>query len=137
MVWGCFVGDMKGPLVALCGKQPTRMSWYYAKHSYHSYKHCLHSFNATFIYQQDNAKIHTARVSMQFLQENSITIMEWPPNSPDMNPIEHLWHCLRTQLHKQFPDTPLLGGGPDTVRQSLEERLIVVWESIVRERLAS
>jgi hypothetical protein len=68
------------------------------------------------------------------INANVIAIMEWPPNSPDINPIrEHLWHCLKTQLHKRFPDTPLLGGG--TVRQSLEERLIVVWENIVRERL--
>jgi len=136
MIWGCFVGDIKSPLVALR-----------RKHNADAYVRVLREtlipfiqtlppqLQRDFIYQQDNAKIHTAHISMQFLQDNAITIMEWPPNSPEMNPIEHLWHCLKTQLHRQFPDPPLLGGGPDTVRQSLEERLIVVWESIVHERL--
>jgi hypothetical protein len=72
---------------------------------------------------------------MEFLQENAITIIAWPPNSPDMSPIKHLWHCLKTQLHRLFSDMPLLSGGPDTVCQSLEKRLTVVWESIGAERL--
>ena len=53
-----------------------------------------------FVFQQDNAKIHTVFKTMDFFKEHSITVMEWPPNSPDMNPIEHLWHCLKTALHR-------------------------------------
>jgi DDE superfamily endonuclease len=72
---------------------------------------------------------------MNWFKEKSIIVMEWPPNSPDMNPIEHLWHCLKTQLHKGFPDTPILRGGPETIKRVLEERLKVVWGDISKDRL--
>ena len=63
--------------------------------------------------------------------------MEWPPNSPDMNPIEHLWRVLKASLHKRFPDTSVLHGGSEKVREVLEERLKVVWKEIGPEVLAN
>ena len=56
--------------------------------------------------------------------------MEWPPNSPDMNPIEHLWQVLKAKLHSKYPDTRILRGGPEKVREMLEERLKDVWLEI-------
>jgi tRNA A37 threonylcarbamoyladenosine biosynthesis protein TsaE len=41
-------------------------------------------------FQQDNARIHTSYSTQEFLEENGIWIIEWPPYSPDINPIEHL-----------------------------------------------
>lgn len=38
---------------------------------------------------QDNARIHTAN-KMKWFEENAIALIDWPPYSPDMNPIEHL-----------------------------------------------
>jgi hypothetical protein len=37
------------------------------------------------VFQQDNAKIHTAADTMQWFEEHNIQVMEWPPNSPDLN----------------------------------------------------
>ena len=70
----------------------------------------------SFIFQQDNAHIHTAQKTMNWFREKSIIVMEWLLNSPNMNPIEHLWYCLKTQLHKRFPDTPILRGGLETIK---------------------
>ena len=54
-----------------------------------------------------------------------------------MNPIEHLWYCLKEGLHKHYPDTATIPGGPDRVKQVLEERLNDVWSNISRSKLES
>jgi len=49
----------------------------------------------TFIFQQDNARVHTARIVRDFFDESNITVLEWPANSPDLNPIENIWSYLK------------------------------------------
>jgi len=79
------------------------------------------------VFQQDGAKIHTARDIMAWFAGNNIKVMEWPPNSPDLNPIEHCWKRLKEKLHQCFPNIHKAKGGPDTIRRCLAEALDVVW----------
>jgi hypothetical protein len=44
------------------------------------------------IFQQDNARPHVARVCQDFLANHSINPLDWPPYSPDLSPMEHLWN---------------------------------------------
>ena len=48
-------------------------------------------FGHNFVYVQDNAPPHTARDTLAFLDQQNGEVVELPYQSPDMNPIEHVW----------------------------------------------
>jgi hypothetical protein len=52
------------------------------------------------IFQQDNDPKHTSKKAKNWMEENNITLLDWPPQSPDLNPIEHLWQHTKSQLCK-------------------------------------
>ncbi|KAJ5644671.1 hypothetical protein N7507_010682 [Penicillium longicatenatum] len=67
------------------------------------------------IFQQDNAPIHTAHLVQDTLDKLRCDIMEWPPYSPNLNPIENLWALLKAAILKQHPELMHLPNNDETL----------------------
>lgn len=75
------------------------------------------------IFMQDNAPCHKAKHVMEFLKEQNVDVLDWPPQSPDLNPIENLWYTLGKKVSARNP----------TDTEDLWKKLKEEWSKISRE----
>jgi hypothetical protein len=80
MIWGCISSEGPGQLYKVEG-------------SMNSTQYCE--------VKQDNAPCHTSRVTRNYLQQVGVNVLQWPPNSPDLNPIETAWALLKKEFHNE------------------------------------
>ena len=73
-----------------------------------------------FVFQQDGAPCHTAKATTEAMQKMNICVMPWVAQSPDLNPIEHLWDHLGRIVDEMRP----------TSLPDLKNKLFSAWESI-------
>ena len=79
------------------------------------------------LFQEDNAPCHTAHIVREWFEEHDevFTVLHWPPNSPDLNPIEHLWDVLDRQVRSTAP--------PPRNLQDLKDLLLMFWCQIPQD----
>ncbi len=59
--------------------------------------------DADFIFQQDLAPAHTAKSTKSWLNDHGVGVLDWPANSPDLNPIENLWGIVKRKMRNKRP----------------------------------
>ena len=82
-----------------------------------------------FIFMQDGAPAHTAKLTQEWCRDNLNGFWEkadWPGNSPNLNPIENLWAILKERVNEK---------GQMTNRDQLVENLKLAWQDITPDIL--
>ena len=82
------------------------------------------------IFIQDNAPIHTANDVKEWFENHGIRLTEWPPYSPDLNPIENAWWALKKKAMEMFPELMAMTGEKESDIKALEEALKQAWDAL-------
>ena len=125
MVWGCMGWNGVGTLTEVEGKMNADQYCEILEHGVDESFENLEMPEGERIFQQDNDPKHTSKKAQQWFLDNGIEVLEWPPQSPDINPIEHLWTHLKRQMNTY--ETPPKGAF------ELWERLAKEWTEIPPE----
>ncbi len=104
MVWGCISAYGMGSLHVLEG---TMNAERYIKLLE---QHMLPSRRRVFqgspcVFQQDNAKPHTAAITTAWLRSRRVRVLNWPACSPDLSPIENIWCIIKGKIRLRQPQT--------------------------------
>jgi len=124
MMWGCMLwdgieyatieGNMDAELYCAILEDELQQSLDYHDKS-----------SSDIIFQQDNNPKHRSKWADNWLKEHGFDVMKWPAQSPDLNPIVHLWWYLKRRLDEYEH--------PPSSQHQLWEHCEVEWEKIPKE----
>lgn len=120
MIWAAFSRRGKSQMAILEGNQNSEMYVNTIRRYLLPFARDL--YEEDYIFQQDNAAIHSSRYTEAELRGLNIDIMDWPSKSPDLNPIENLWGILVREVYangKQYDD-----------KTALKNAILAAWDNI-------
>lgn len=121
MCWGCFSIYGTGELYFIDGIMDRII---YLEILKTSLKSSIVKFNleGNFVFQQDNDPKHTGKTIKAYFEEEKIIVLPWPSQSPDLNPIEHLWAYIKQIL-----------GNKSRNKDDLKKEIKLIWDKITPE----
>jgi transposase len=119
MFWGAFSSVGSGPLIALNERVDSRSYLSTLNKILLPY---LKSLKKPVTFMHDNAPAHASDRVKKWFKHHKIRTLNWPPQSPDLNPIENVWGILKNKLRRYETFS--------TNKDHLEKRFCDMWHEL-------
>lgn len=124
MIWGCMTANGVGEVYVCEGRMnSSRYIDMLEEVLEPSIVKLFDSDEEAYIFQQDNAPCHKSKRTTEWFSANNVPVFEWPAQSPDLSPIENLWHILKRNVAKHRHKN----------KNELKARIFEEWEKISPE----
>nr|KAF6369106.1 hypothetical protein mMyoMyo1_010511 [Myotis myotis] len=132
MVWGMFSWHDLGPLIHV--EQSLNSTTYLSIVAGQVHPIMLMTYpNGDGFFQQDNVPCHSAHIVQEWFQEHEgdFTLLRGPPQSPYLNPIEHLWDEVKRAIRQLVPQPSNLTELDSAIHQARCQILLITFQHIV------
>ncbi len=103
MIWGAMSSAGVGPLCFLKTNVTAHVYQYILEHFMLPSADQLFK-DADIILQQDLVPVHTAKNTKSWLNDHGVGVLDWPANSPDLNPIENISGIVKRKMRNKRPE---------------------------------
>jgi transposase len=130
MFWGCISQYHVGPIVSIKGSMTGKEYMKILKEEvWPELDEAQRIHPGHWRFMQDNAPVHRSKANIEFLASTGIDTIDWPPYSPDLNPIENVWNWIKLKLETEFPVC--------NSAEQIEARVEMIWARITPEMCAN
>ena len=128
MFWGCVSERGTGPLITIDGTMDQKLYLEVLQNHFIPELKAAEALGGSWSLMHDNAPCHKAKSIKSFLAAEGVDMIEWPPYSPDMNPIENIWAWMKTKLANDYPVS--------TTAEMMSVNFLEIWDSITPDMCA-